>query len=129
MEHLEIDLIIEKADDGQLWGRVDYNNNLITETGTTISELETKILLLLADFEGINPRDVKFVHLYDIYALFQKFDFLKISRVATYASMNPGLLRQYASGVKNPSADQAKKIEDTLHKLAADLQTVHIYTE
>jgi|SRR5690606_5301539 len=129
MEHLEIDLIIEKADDGQLWGRVDYNNNLITETGNTISELETKILLLLANFEGINPRGVKFVHLYDIYALFQKFDFLKISSVATYAAMNPGLLRQYASGVKNPSADQAKKIEDTLHKLAADLQTVHIYTE
>ena len=124
-----LDLIIEKAEDGLLWGRVNYNGNVIIETANNISDLETKMLHLLVDFEGINPHEIKFTHLYDVYALFQKFDYLKISSVATYAGMNPGLLRQYASGVKNPSADQAKKIERTLHKLASDLQKVHIYTE
>lgn len=124
-----IDLIIEKAEDGLLWGRVNYNGSLIIETANNISDLETKMLHLLVDFEGLNPHEFNFTHLYDVYALFQKFDYLKISSIATYAGMNPGLLRQYASGVKNPSADQAKKIERTLHKLASDLQKVHIYTE
>jgi len=58
----------------------------------------------------------------NINALIQRFDFLKISNVAAYAGMNAGLLRQYVSGAKNPSLDQAKKIEHALHKLASELQ-------
>jgi hypothetical protein len=39
------------------------------------------------------------------------------------------LLRQYESGVKHPSAQQAKKIEDTIHKLAGLMNSVLVYAE
>jgi hypothetical protein len=107
---------------------VEFNDNLITGFAETVAELEAKIKGLLWDFEELAPEQVEFTYQYDIYALFQKFDFLKISTVAEHAGMNPGLLRQYVSGAKSPSQDQAKKIERTLHKLAAELQEAIIVT-
>ncbi|MEJ7683745.1 MAG: hypothetical protein WKG06_38965 [Segetibacter sp.] len=53
--------------------------------------------------------------------------YLKISSIAEQAGINPGLVRQYASGVKHPSAEQAKKIEATIHKIANDLKQVELY--
>ncbi|WP_262892868.1 hypothetical protein [Aquiflexum lacus] len=40
--------------------------------------------------------------------------------------MNATLLRQYAAGVKNPSLEQAKKIEKALHILADELREANI---
>ncbi len=45
---------------------------------------------------------------------------------AKYAGMNATLLRQYAAGVKNPSLEQAKKIEKALHILADELREANI---
>jgi hypothetical protein len=105
---------------------VEYKGNLITDFGDSIPELEEKMKVLLWEFEEVYPEMVQFEYQFDIYALFQRFDFLKISNVAEHAGMNPGLLRQYVSGAKNPSEEQAKKIERTLHKLAQELQKVTI---
>lgn len=126
MKIVKIPLTIERGDDRKLWGRVEYNGNLITDFAENISELEQKMKTLLWEFEEVNPESVQFDHLYDVSALFQRFDFLKISNVAEHAGMNPGLLRQYVSGSKNPSLDQAKKIEHTLHNLASELQKATI---
>jgi hypothetical protein len=126
MEIVKIPLIIERGDDKLLWGRVEYKGNLITDFGDSIPELEEKMKVLLWEFEEVYPEMVQFEYQFDIYALFQRFDFLKISNVAEHAGMNPGLLRQYVSGAKNPSEEQAKKIERTLHKLAQELQKVTI---
>lgn len=121
MRTVKIDLIIERQE-SELWGRVSYNDNLIAETADSVAELETKIKKLLEDFEDVNPETVEFTHSYDIYALFEHFDFLKISNIAKHAGMNPALLRQYVSGAKNPSKDQAKRIEETLHRLADEIK-------
>ncbi|EKB48644.1 hypothetical protein B879_02735 [Cecembia lonarensis LW9] len=121
MKTVKINLTIEKGEDHKFWGSLTYNENLITDYADSISELEDKIKVLLKDFEGLEPEEVEFVRHYDVYALFRRYDYLKISSVAKYAGMNAALLRQYASGVKNPSIEQAKKIEQTLHKLAVEL--------
>ncbi|AWW32403.1 hypothetical protein DN752_20910 [Echinicola strongylocentroti] len=121
-----VKLVIERQGGKELWGRVNYNDNLITDHANTVPELEAKIKTLLRDFEDVDPDTVEFVYLFDVYALFQRFDFLKISTVAKHAGMNPGLLRQYVSGAKNPSKEQAKRIEDTLHRLALELQEANI---
>jgi hypothetical protein len=126
MKTVKITLTIERGDDKTFWGRVEYKDNLITDQAESISELEKKIKNLLWDFEEVDPESVQFEHLFDISALFQRFDFLKISNVAEHAGMNPGLLRQYVSGAKNASLDQAKRIENTLHKLAGELQKAMI---
>lgn len=126
MEMTKIELVIEKGDEG-LWGSVKYNDNLISEQGKDLKDLEDKLKTLLQEFEDINPEKVVFEHSYDVFALFQEFDFLNVSKVAKHAAINAGLLRQYASGVKHPSLNQAKKIEDTLHRLAEQLQKASVY--
>ncbi|MBD3748298.1 MAG: hypothetical protein IE931_02275 [Sphingobacteriales bacterium] len=118
-------LVVEKAVDGVFWGRVDVNNNLIFETGETIQKLIDKMQIAIFEIEDIevNEFDVQF----DISALFKKFDYLNISKVADRAGINSALLRQYASQVKHPSEYQARKLESTLHILAEELKDVHIY--
>lgn len=126
MEIQNIELIVEKGESG-IWGRVNYNDNLIVEEADNLNELELSLKNLLKDFENLDPKKITFEIRYDVYALFQQFDFLNISKVAKHADIHPGLLRQYASGVKHPSLNQAKKIEDTLHKLAAEMQKASVY--
>ena len=121
-----IELTIEKGEEG-IWGRVNYNDNLITEQADALDVLELKLKMLLQDFESVAPESIVFDIRYDVYSLFEQFDFLNISKVAKYAGIHPGLLRQYASGVKNPSLNQAKKIEETLHKLAGQMQKASVY--
>ena len=36
----KINLIIEKGEDGKLWGRVNFRNNLITDFAATVEKLE-----------------------------------------------------------------------------------------
>ena len=116
-------LIIEK-DKGKLWGRVNYKNNLITDYAASIPALEKKMTKLLKDFHGVEK--VSFDRSYDLTVFFEEFDFLKQSKIAELAGINPGLLRQYASGVKYPSAVQAQKIEDAVHELARELSAVSL---
>jgi hypothetical protein len=126
MKTVKINLTIERGEDRKLWGNLTYNENLITDFAENIPELENKMKSLLKDFEGLESEQIEFVHHYDVYALFQRFNYLKISSVAKRAGMNPALLRQYASGVKSPSLEQAKKIEMALHKLAEELSEASV---
>jgi hypothetical protein len=126
METKNIELIIEKGEKG-IWGRVNYNDNLITEEADNLNDLELKLKELLHDFEDVDPESISFDLKYDVYSLFEQFDFLNISKVAKYAGIHPGLLRQYASGVKHPSLTQVKKIEETLHRLAGQMQKASVY--
>ena len=121
-----IELIIEKGEGG-IWGRVNYNDNLIIEEAKTVDDLEVNMKQLLHDFEGVDVENIAFERRYDVYALFEQFDFLNISKVAKHAGIHQGLLRQYASGVKHPSLNQAKKIEETIHRLAEQMQKVSVY--
>lgn len=126
MNRIKIPLIIEKGRENEFWGRVEYQENLLSDFANSIADLEKKMKGLLWDFEEVSPESIEFEHQFDISALFQRFDFLKISNVAEHAGMNPALLRQYVSGAKSPSLDQAKKIENTLHQLASEMQKVTI---
>ena len=116
-------LIIEK-DRGKLWGRLTYKNNLLTDYAASIPALEKKMAKLLKDFHGIEK--ISFERSYDLTVFFEEFNFLKQSKIAELAGINPGLLRQYASGVKYPSAAQAQKIEDAVHDLARELGAVSL---
>ena len=119
-------LIIEKSK-GKLWGRVNYKDNLITDFATNIDTLEKKMIKLLKDFHKL--QNVEFEYSYDLTVFFEEYDFLKQSKIADLAGMNPGLLRQYASGVKHPSLEQAKKIEKAIHNLSKELRAISIYAE
>jgi hypothetical protein len=61
-------------------------------------------------------------------ALFSQdaFSVVKVSAVAKEAGMNPTLLRQYLAGVKHPSREQAKRIQDALHRVAQRLLAIEL---
>lgn len=53
------------------------------------------------------------------------FEAVKIGAVAKEAGMNPTLLQQYLSGNKNPSPEQALRVQNALHRIAQRLLDVH----
>ena len=122
----KFELIIEK-DKGKLWGRLTYKDNLITYYASSVPALEKKMAKLLKNFHGVQKAG--FERSYDLTAFFEQFDFLKQSKIAELAGVNPALLRQYASGIKYPSSDQTRKIEKAVHDLAKELQSVSLYAE
>jgi hypothetical protein len=121
---MTIQLVLEKGG-GKLWGRVTYDENLIVDSATTLQALEKKIHKALKDFHQLE--DVKFDYAYDLTVFFEEFNFLNQSKIAELSGINASLLRQYASGVKNPSAVQAKKIQTAIRGLALKLKNVQIY--
>jgi hypothetical protein len=121
---MTIQLVLEKGG-GKLWGRVTYDDNLVVDSATTLQALEKKFRKLLKDFHQLE--DVKFEYAYDLTVFFEEFNFLNQSKIAELSGINASLLRQYASGVKNPSAVQAKKIQTAIRGLALKLKNVQIY--
>ena len=133
-----IEVILENKD-GLLWGIVENKGNFVaTPYGKTKDEVITNLKELITDYqqnEGKKDKfwskvDVENIEVdisYDLQAFFKEFNELKISSIAEKADLNPSLLRQYASGNKYPSVDQAKKIELAVHALAEKLKNVAIH--
>jgi hypothetical protein len=121
---MTVQLILEK-EGGKLWGRVSHDENLIVDSATTLQALEKKFRKLLKDFHQVE--DVKFEYAYGLTVFFEEFNFLNQSKIAELSGINASLLRQYASGVKNPSELQAKKIQTAIRGLASRLKNVQIY--
>ncbi|MCX6216417.1 hypothetical protein [Spirosoma sp.] len=130
-----LELILEKQED-ELWGRVEAPGFLYTTSGETIEEVTSNIKELIADFfahegkafpewQGITIDNIAFDYTYDLTAFFEVFSELKMGAIASRAGINQTLMRQYASGHKHPSSQQAKKIEQAVHQLATTLQQVH----
>ena len=121
---MKVQLILER-ESGSLWGRVSYGKELIVDSATTLQALEKKLKKVLNDFHELE--DVEFTYAYDLTVFFEKFSFLNQSKIAELSGINPGLLRQYASGVKHPSKEQANKIQLAIRDLANELKAVKIY--
>jgi predicted RNase H-like HicB family nuclease len=133
----EIEIIIEKQGN-HFWGRTENKGFMPTGQGKTIAKLLQNIMESIEDYvehEGrkdkfwnkINPVNLEFLIRYDLQAFFEEFEELKISSIAKRANLNESLLRQYASGNKYPSPEQAKKIETALHELGEKLNNVALY--
>jgi hypothetical protein len=54
----------------------------------------------------------------------ETFSALKVNAIAKEAGMNATLLRQYLSGIKRPSLEQARRVQDALHRVAERLLAV-----
>src|SRR6185312_10816761 len=89
---------------GKVWGRVLVEDNRVIDSAASLPSLEKKIRKSLKDFEGLE--DVEFEYAYDLTVFFEQFNFLNQSKVTELAGINPGLIRQYSSGHKQPSREQ-----------------------
>lgn len=119
----KLQLVLEK-EGNKIWGRVSVDGNLIFDSATTLQGLEKKLKKALKDFEGIE--DIQFEYAYDLTVFFEQFNFLNQSKIAELAGINPGLIRQYSSGHKQPSKEQVGKIEHAIHQLASKLKSVQL---
>ena len=68
--------------------------------------------------------DISVEFKFDIPSFFNYFDFLNISKFASYAKVNESKMRAYKSGVAYPSEKTAKKIFEAAHSIAAELMMV-----
>lgn len=130
-------ITIEKDDGDEIWGSIDAPGFLYTTVGSTVEEITANLRDQVADFlahegknmpewEGISESDITYEYEYDLTALFQVFSAIKINSIAEMAGINKGLARQYASGVKSASAQQAKKIETAIRQLGERLMHVSV---
>ena len=123
-----IQLIVEAGDErtesSGFWGRLTYDNNLLVDQADTVDALQHNMRQLLLDFHGVSQ--VEFSLTYDLYAFFEHYSYLKISKIAAYAGLNPSLLRHYKAQTKFPSAEQVKRIETAVHRLANELKQVQL---
>ncbi len=129
-------IILEKGDE-ELWGRVEAPGFLHTTVGSSVEEVTANLRDLVVDFlehegkdmaywKGVSESNITYQYEYDLTALFEVFNVLKINAVADSAGINKSLLRQYASGKKHPSERQAKKIETAVRELGQRLMHVTV---
>lgn len=136
MKKQKIEVIIEK-NDGELYGRIEGKGNYLPVTvAKTTAKVLANLIMLIKDYkkhdkdkfwDKVDVNNIVFEIHYDLQAFFEEHDYLKQSKIAEIAGINSSLVRQYASGVKHPSIEQAKKIETAIHKLAKELQSVSLY--
>jgi hypothetical protein len=122
----KLEVIVEKADDGQLWGRIQYGEDLLTTNAKTIAKV---IRNFQEQFEAFyemkfaaNQFDIK----YDLEAFFEQYNVLNISEIGKRANINPTVMRRYKAGIKYPSKLQVENIQNAIHMLAKELEKVKI---
>jgi len=133
-----IQVIIEKSDDG-LYGRIEGRKSYLPVTfGNSKKEVLQNLKELIKDYQKherngdsfwlkLDIEALQFEIAYDLQSFFSEHDFLNASAIARHANMNESLVRQYATGKKFPSVEQAKKLEDTIRQLTKELNKVSLY--
>lgn len=106
------------------WGRVTYDDNLLVDQADSVQALQENMRQLLLDFHDLTQVDFELC--YDLHSFFEHYEYLKISKIAAYAGMNPSLLRHYKAQTKFPSVEQVRRIEAAVHQMANELQQVHL---
>ncbi len=70
---------------------------------------------------GGKPYEVEFLYQYDLQSFFEYFSFLNVSEIAKRAGINPSLMRQYTSGVKNAGEKTYSRLAACMDKIAQEL--------
>lgn len=66
--------------------------------------------------------DVDFSYQYDLQSFFEYFSFLNVTDIARRAGINPSLMRQYASGIKNAGERTYARLSACMDSLTKELQ-------
>lgn len=115
-------LIVERSG-SKLFGRVTVNDNLIIDHAESMPALKKGLKKLILEFEEVAVEE--FAVVYDLTAFFASHP-LNTGDVARKAGISPALMRQYASGLKFPSAERLKQIEKAIHEIGRELAKVRL---
>lgn len=122
-----INVIVEKAGEKNYWCFMEneVNNTSVYGNGTTvrkaIDDFYSGVKDMEADFksDGKQIPPVKFNFIMDVGSFFDYYP-INVTAFAKYIGMNASLLRQYASGLKEPKEKALSKIKEGLQKFKND---------
>lgn len=126
--------LIEKGKDGTFGIYTPDIKATIVGEGETVAEakadFENSVEEMIASYDGEELpgelKDIEFEYKYDTASVFNELNCINITKFANYAGIYPSLMRQYARGIAYISEAQAKKIEEALHELGSQLQSIRL---
>lgn len=78
----------------------------------------------IAKANGDSFPNVRLEFVFDIGALFNYYSFLNIPALASKLGINASLLNKYASGACKPSHEKVRQIQQGIHSLAKEMQSI-----
>ena len=126
----QILVTISQASDGSFWchTETDVYGCGLNSVGTTVKGAKEDLMTCLADAKcdyeesGKTPYEVEFAYQYDLQSYFDYFSFLNVTEIAKRAGINPSLMRQYTSGVKNAGEKTYERLAACMSAITKDLQ-------
>lgn len=129
---MEANVIVQVAADGKFscFVEEEFADFALAGFGDTPEEAKEDLLTayketgeVLAE-AGKKMPELNFVWHYDMRSFFEYFDFLKVSKIAERAGINPSLMRQYACGASNAGERQYEKLGKAIRACAEELSAV-----
>ena len=72
--------------------------------------------------EGKDFPEIEFTYKYDLQSFFNYFSFLNVSDIAKRSGINPSLMRQYTSGVKNAGEKTYQRLASCVQNIGRELE-------
>ena len=128
---MKVLVTIERAKDGSFWCQTENAifGGYLTATGSTVLKAKEDLVECLEDAredlkaKGKTFPEVEFTYKYDLQSFFNYFSFLNVSDIAKRAGVNPSLMRQYTSGVKNAGERTYQRLSACVQSIARELET------
>jgi predicted RNase H-like HicB family nuclease len=136
-KNLSIEVVVERHYDGTFWGTTQNIPGVVTAFGASLDELKKNLEQAFLEYvaaaaelgeawiEEVRTRK-EWAFYMNMQALFELVPEVKISAIARRAGINESLMRQYATGKAVVSEDRLRYIEQTIHDLGRELQTVKL---
>lgn len=132
-----VNVTIEKGKNGTYDAVMDYSDKLsfgLLGQGRTIEEAKEDFYVACEDMrtvfqaDGLEfPENLEFKFTYDTTSFLAYYNqYLTLSGLSKLSGINKAQLSHYIQGVRNPSPKTAAKIEEALHRFAAELQSTSL---
>ena len=128
---MKVNVTIERAKDGSFWCQTDTAilGGYLTATGKTVQEAKEDLAECMEEAKDILEAEgkvfpeVEFTYKYDLQSFFNYFSFLNVSDIAKRSGVNPSLMRQYASGIKNAGEKTYIRLASCIQNIGRELET------
>lgn len=126
----QISVIVEKANDGYFWCRTaeEINGNtMLSGCGESVADAKNDLLDCYkeakadAEENGGTFEEVQFTYSFDLVSFFNYFSFLNVTDIAKRAGINPSLMRQYTSGLKNAGEKTYNRLAECISNITKEL--------
>lgn len=125
----KVKVTVAQAEDGSYWCHTesDVYGSGLNGAGATVKEAKSDLMKCLGEareeyeLEGRVAYPVEFTYKYDLQSFFEYFSFFNVSDIARRAGINPTLMRQYASGVKNAGEKTYERLSACMEQIKSDL--------